>query len=195
MASLVPLLVLYLLYLSSFAATLPLKGLFDAVHLNQTIKAVEGDNVILQYSLASGENLVDQTVDWKRIDLNEQVHAYRHGRDLPAPQYSNRASLDHEDLRRGVVTLHLSSVQLSDSGLYRGYIPDLEVPFYVDLHVVKKQQQNETERPESSTVGPSVKDAADVGFDWKIVQAAAAAVVPILAVVTCYWKSRNIHKL
>lgn len=90
------------------------------------IVAEQGDDVTLQCCFDPLINLKHHTVDWKRVDLNKVVHAYRHGKDFLHPQmeqYRNRTTLNHGDLTRGIMTLQISSVQLSDSGEYECNVP------------------------------------------------------------------------
>ncbi|KAM3624295.1 uncharacterized protein V6R79_021759 [Siganus canaliculatus] len=163
-------------------------GQFDAFHPNRT--AVEGHRATLQCVLKHGVDLVGQTVSVRRNDSKAVVHSYQNEVDRPnyqAPEYIGRTTLDHEDLRRGVVTLHLFPVQLSDSGSYL-VISNPTLFCYTDLHVVPKHQRNKTEGQEPSTVGPPGKDATRAGVsrnhDAAIAATAAAAVVICLLVIS-----------
>ena len=103
------------------------------------VEAVEGDAVTLGGSLSPPLNLTPYTLDLKRLDLHDDlVHVYRHGQDHFPPQsphYRGRTTLIHEDLIGGTVTLHISSVNLSDSGPYQVYVPDLKArcEFYLTV--------------------------------------------------------------
>ncbi|XP_038568803.1 butyrophilin-like protein 2 isoform X3 [Micropterus salmoides] len=132
----------------------------------QLIKAAEGDDVTLQCRLDPPVSLSAFTVDWTRLENKDIVHVYRHQQDDPGPQtdqYRGRTTLLHEDLIRGVLTLHISSVKLSDRGLYKGFVPKLETSCVVDLIVetVGKDQQNETKRDYSSTTGPPEEEETE----------------------------------
>ncbi|XP_038595567.1 butyrophilin-like protein 2 isoform X3 [Micropterus salmoides] len=137
-----------------------------AMYQTQLIKAAEGGDVTLQCRLDPPVNLSAFTVDWTRLDNKDIVHVYRHQQDDPDPQtdqYRSRTTLLHEDLIRGVLTLHISSVKLSDRGLYKGFVPKLKTSCVVDLIVemVGKDQQNETKRDYSSTTGPPEEEETE----------------------------------
>lgn len=111
----------------------------------QLIKAAEGDDVTLQCRLDPPVSLSAFTVDWTRLENKDIVHVYRHQQDDPDPQtdqYRGRTTLLHEDLIRGVLTLHISSVKLSDRGLYKGFVPKLKTSCVVDLIVGEHAEFN-----------------------------------------------------
>ncbi|XP_038568561.1 uncharacterized protein LOC119898458 [Micropterus salmoides] len=142
------------------------RGEPPAMCQTQPIKAAEGDDVTLQCRLDPPVNLSAFTVDWTRLENKDIVHVYRHQQDDPDPQtdqYRGRTTLLHEDLIRGVLTLHISSVKLSDRGLYKGFVPNLKTSCVVDLIVetVGKDQQNETKRDDSSTTGPPEEEETE----------------------------------
>lgn len=92
----------------------------------QQIKAEVSDTVTLQCDLDSRVNMENYTIVCIRVDLQVIVHAYRGKHDLPhdqMDQYRGRTTLNREDLSRGVLTLLISSVQTSDSGPYRFFVP------------------------------------------------------------------------
>ncbi|XP_076583635.1 butyrophilin-like protein 10 [Chaetodon auriga] len=122
----------------------------------QPIEATEGDDVTLQCDLDPPVSAVDYTLDWKRIDRNEMVHSYRHKQDHYNPQmgqYRGRTTLSHEDLSSGILRLQLSSVQPSDSGPYRCFVPKLWIRCNITLSIVRRDQ-NKTKRDTSSTARP-----------------------------------------
>ncbi|KAG7999688.1 Butyrophilin subfamily 2 member A1 [Nibea albiflora] len=93
---------------------------------NQLIEAEVHDNVTLQCDLDSRVNIEKCTIVCERVDFNKKVHAYRGKQDHPhdqMDQYRGRTTLNREDLSRGVLTLLISSVQTSDSGPYRCFVP------------------------------------------------------------------------
>uniref|UniRef100_A0A3Q3VX64 Ig-like domain-containing protein n=1 Tax=Mola mola TaxID=94237 RepID=A0A3Q3VX64_MOLML len=85
-------------------------------------------------------DLVDHTIDWQREDVGDVVHVYRHKRDDPdsqAERYRGRTTVDREDLRRGLLTLLISPVRLSDSGRYSCFVPALHTRCSINLIVGK----------------------------------------------------------
>ncbi|XP_038595566.1 butyrophilin-like protein 2 isoform X2 [Micropterus salmoides] len=153
------------------------------MYQTQLIKAAEGGDVTLQCRLDPPVNLSAFTVDWTRLDNKDIVHVYRHQQDDPDPQtdqYRSRTTLLHEDLIRGVLTLHISSVKLSDRGLYKGFVPKLKTSCVVDLIVemVGKDQQNETKRDYSSTTGPPEEEETEPdGRDGRNRETARAVII------------------
>ncbi|XP_035856374.1 myelin-oligodendrocyte glycoprotein-like isoform X2 [Sander lucioperca] len=127
------------------------------------IEAVEGDAVTLRGSLSPPVNLTPYTLDLKRLDLSDDlVHVYRDGEDHFPPQshhYRGRTTLIHEDLIRGTVTLQISSVNLSDTGPYEVYVPDLKARCVFYLTVERKA--NRSKRNDSSTSGPPVEEETE----------------------------------
>ncbi|KAE8300608.1 hypothetical protein D5F01_LYC00753 [Larimichthys crocea] len=92
----------------------------------QLIVAEVYDNVTLQCDLDSRVNMENNTIVCERVDLKKKVHAYRGKQDHPhdqMDQYRGRTTLNPKDLSRGVLTLLISSVQTSDSGPYRCFVP------------------------------------------------------------------------
>lgn len=103
-------------------------------------------------------NVKNRTVEWKRMDINAIVHVYRHRKDdgaLQVEQYRGRTTLDYEDLSRGILTLRISSTQLSDSGKYRCSVPRQSASF-ITLQVKNPQDMNR--KDEFSTVRPQLEN-------------------------------------
>ncbi|KAI9529242.1 hypothetical protein NQZ68_013549 [Dissostichus eleginoides] len=140
------------------AAALPLACL-----PSQPVEAVEGGSVTLQCRLDPPIDLSSKTVEWNR-GPNRYVHVYRSQRDDPDSQmlqYRDRTALNHGDLTRGVLTLTISNVSLSDNGSYEVYLPKLEVTCLTHLTVVTKDQENQTKRNDSSTTAPPAGERND----------------------------------
>ncbi|XP_039656186.1 uncharacterized protein LOC120558905 [Perca fluviatilis] len=114
----------------------------------QTIEAAEGDDVIIQCGLDPPVDLSDYTLDVARLDLGDDdgdVYCYRRGKyqqDDQMDRYRDRTTLNHEDLIRGIVTLTISSVTLSDSGKYKVYIPDLRHSFIINITVGSAKEES-----------------------------------------------------
>ncbi|KAF3688074.1 Myelin-oligodendrocyte glycoprotein Precursor [Channa argus] len=118
-----------------------------AVCSTPEIEVEEGDAVILPCHLDPSISLSAFTVDWKRVDVNKVVYSYRRGQKNPHDQmetYRHRTGINHEDLSRGNMTLLISSVQLSDSGRYKCFVPKLVSSCIVNLTVVPKDQHYRT---------------------------------------------------
>ncbi|XP_038568751.1 myelin-oligodendrocyte glycoprotein-like isoform X2 [Micropterus salmoides] len=119
-----------------------------AICPNSRIQALEGDTVTLPCYLVPARSVVDRTFDWKRVDLNKVVYAYRHKQENPNDQmahYRGRTTVNLDDLSRGNMTLQISSVQLADTGPYSCFVPKLETSCVTDLTVV--EQVTSTTRP------------------------------------------------
>ncbi|XP_041790041.1 myelin-oligodendrocyte glycoprotein-like isoform X1 [Chelmon rostratus] len=177
---------------ASFAAGEP-----QAICPNQTIEAVEGENVDLQCYLDPWANVENYAVDWKRLDLNKVVYSYRHRQEnhqAQMDQYRGRASLNHEDLSRGIMTLHISSVQLSDSGPYRCFVSKLMTRCNTTLIVKTKRDGSTTAGPPVDDVTvPNDHDAAKMKTVWVasvcgVAAFAAAAAAAAVLVKLCVCK-------
>ncbi|KAF1394587.1 hypothetical protein PFLUV_G00002590 [Perca fluviatilis] len=167
----------------------------------QTKEAAEGDDVIIRCGLDPPVDLSDSTLDVARLDLGDDdgdVHCYRRGKDQQDDQmdrYRDRTTLNHEDLIRGIVTLKISSVTLSDSGPYKVYIKKLRAHSVINISVVSG-----TKRNDSSTSGPPMGEetehrggSAKKTSVWKIVVpiVCVAAVVAAAAAAAVIWKKRK----
>ncbi|XP_061075368.1 butyrophilin subfamily 1 member A1-like [Conger conger] len=79
-------------------------------------------NVTLPCHIEPQLSAVGLQVRWFREGSEQPVHLHRYGRDDPALQdgaYQGRTRLFEEELASGNVSLRLSDLQLSDSGVYR----------------------------------------------------------------------------
>ncbi|XP_075947939.1 selection and upkeep of intraepithelial T-cells protein 6-like [Anarhichas minor] len=162
-----------------------LTGGSRAVCPTQPIKVVEGENVALHSGLDPPVNLSRYTVDWRRVDNQQVVYVYRHGRDDLDPvvdQYRGRTTINHEALSRGIMTLKISSANLSDSGSYKCFVPKLKAWCEVQLIVDEK----ETKTDVSSTTGPAVEEepeSEDHGGNREVGRAAVISTVVVLLCV------------
>ncbi|XP_039666958.1 uncharacterized protein LOC120565323 [Perca fluviatilis] len=158
-------------------------GRFRHSDLNQRIEVEDGDDVTLQGRLDNSTNLSSYTFDVARLDLGiyGDVYSYRRGKDHLDDQmdrYRDRTTLNHEDLIRGIVTLKISSVTLSDSGSYKVYVPKLEASFIVNIIVAPKGQLSETKRNDPTTTSPPATSP-----EGENVKAARAHIAPIVVPV------------
>lgn len=118
-----------------------------AICPDETIEAVEGDDVHLQYHLQPQKN-ASATFDVKRADLDVDpnvVYFYRHGQghpDAQMDQYRDRTNLTCLDLRRGHLILRISSVKLSDGGRYRLFVAQQKAGCNIHLTVGKHAEFN-----------------------------------------------------
>ncbi len=89
------------------------------------VLAVAGEDVILPCSVKPSISVVDMRVEWFRLDLKDSVHLYDDHVDRNTDQfqsYRGRTELNHQELQRGDASLKLSSVRVSDEGLYKCFI-------------------------------------------------------------------------
>ncbi|XP_036945803.1 butyrophilin subfamily 2 member A1-like isoform X4 [Acanthopagrus latus] len=166
---------------------------YRAVCPTEPIKAQEGLNVTLQCGLDPRVNLLDYTSDWNRADLDKFVHVYRHRRDDPDPQlhvYRGRTALVHEDLSRGVLTLLISSVQLSDAGPYRCFVPNLKAGCTMKLTVGQRETASTPRPPLDLVTQPDLPD----GENRNAVRAGIIStlfLLPIVVMVVLVVRSRR----
>ncbi|XP_050957491.1 butyrophilin-like protein 3 [Labeo rohita] len=88
---------------------------------------VAGEDVILPCSVKPNISVVDMRVEWFRSDQKDSqlVHLYEDRVDKNTDQiesYRGRTKLNHQELQRGNTSLKLSSVRVSDEGLYKCFI-------------------------------------------------------------------------
>ncbi|XP_026065920.1 butyrophilin subfamily 2 member A1-like isoform X2 [Carassius auratus] len=99
---------------------------YEVVGSADPVFAVAGEDVILPCSVKPNTSVVDMRVEWFRSDQKDsQVHLYEDHEDRNRDQsqsYRERTKLNHQELQRGDASLKLSSVQVSDEGLYKCFI-------------------------------------------------------------------------
>ncbi|XP_059414915.1 butyrophilin subfamily 1 member A1 isoform X11 [Carassius carassius] len=91
------------------------------------VLTVAGEDVILPCSVKPNISVVDMRVEWFRSDQKDSqlVHLYQDHEDRNTDQiqsYRERTKLNHQELQRGDASLTLSSVRVSDEGLYKCFI-------------------------------------------------------------------------
>ncbi|XP_026069372.1 butyrophilin subfamily 1 member A1-like [Carassius auratus] len=96
---------------------------YEVMGSSDPVFAVAGEDVILPCSVKPNISVVDMRVEWFRSDQKDtQVHLYEdheyRNRDQ-SQSYRERTKLNHQELQRGDASLKLSSVQVSDEGLYK----------------------------------------------------------------------------
>uniref|UniRef100_A0A673N838 Butyrophilin subfamily 1 member A1-like n=1 Tax=Sinocyclocheilus rhinocerous TaxID=307959 RepID=A0A673N838_9TELE len=100
---------------------------YEVVGPADPVFAVAGEDVILPCSVKPNISVVDMRVEWFRSDLKDSqlVHLYENHEDRNTDQiqsYRGRTKLNHPELQRGNASLKLSSVRVSDEGLYKCFI-------------------------------------------------------------------------
>uniref|UniRef100_A0A8C2FMQ1 Ig-like domain-containing protein n=1 Tax=Cyprinus carpio TaxID=7962 RepID=A0A8C2FMQ1_CYPCA len=99
---------------------------YEVVGSADTVFAVAGEAVILPCSVKPNISVVDMRVEWFRRDQKDTlVHLYDDHVDKNTGQsqsYRGRTKLIHQELQRGDASLKLSSVRVSDQGLYKCFI-------------------------------------------------------------------------
>uniref|UniRef100_A0A665TZ06 Immunoglobulin domain-containing protein n=1 Tax=Echeneis naucrates TaxID=173247 RepID=A0A665TZ06_ECHNA len=129
---LIPFLLLILFECFLFVST----GQNDVICPPQPIQTEEGETVSIRCRLNQTVDLQDEMISVRRQNLNEEVILYRDGKDHSEDNADSiRFSLNHEDLKGGILNLQISSVQLSDRGLYTVYIRGRKILFKVFLNV------------------------------------------------------------
>ncbi|XP_050959738.1 butyrophilin subfamily 1 member A1-like [Labeo rohita] len=99
---------------------------YEVVGPADAVLAVAGEDVILPCSVKPNISVVDMRVEWFRLNSEgSQVHLYDNHEDRNTDQsqsYRGRTKLNHQELQRGNTSLKLSSVRVSDEGLYKCFI-------------------------------------------------------------------------
>ncbi|XP_027131631.1 butyrophilin subfamily 3 member A2-like, partial [Larimichthys crocea] len=105
----------------------------------QTIVTLVGEDVILPCHLQPAMDIVSESMEWGRLDLEPRfVHVWRGGQnDLvnQNPSYKGRTSVSADNLKRGDFSLKLSAVKHSDQGKYRCHFPSRDQTSNVELVV------------------------------------------------------------
>ncbi|XP_047433805.1 butyrophilin subfamily 2 member A1-like isoform X2 [Mugil cephalus] len=170
------------------------------INQTQLIKVPEGSNLTLQCQTDPEINLTNFTLDWKRVDIphvsDRFVYSRQRGTDHPVEQmqrYKNRAELIEEDLTRGRMTLLIPTVQQSDSGLYRCFIPKLRVSFFFNIVVTKREDVAMTTSPGYRVVNPTVSGPVEKRNHW-IILGVCICFLPVLGfIVGVLVKNRGIR--
>nr|XP_033465519.1 myelin-oligodendrocyte glycoprotein-like isoform X1 [Epinephelus lanceolatus] len=119
-----------------------LRSAGQSTAVNHPIVATAGDDITLPCLLQPAMDAVSMTLEWSRPDLNPKfVHVQRDGKHVPAeqnPAYTGRTSVSTENLKHGDLSLKLSTVELSDSGTYRCYVPEVNKTSVIGLSVDPK---------------------------------------------------------
>ncbi|XP_067283575.1 butyrophilin-like protein 3 [Pseudorasbora parva] len=100
---------------------------FEVVGPADPVFAVAGEDVILPCSVTPNISVVEMRVEWFRADQKDLqlVHLYDNHEDRNTDQiqsYRGRTKLTHQELLKGNASLKLSTVRVSDEGLYKCFI-------------------------------------------------------------------------
>lgn len=100
----------------------------------QKIEVSNGDDLTFQCEI----NLKGRSQVLKRVDGNTSyaesvIFTLRNGKVDLDSQYRNRVDFIDEDMRRGFMTVRIRSVQQSDSGKYKWFIPNSEAACFFDV--------------------------------------------------------------
>lgn len=100
----------------------------------QKIELSNGDDLTFQCEI----NLKGRSQVLKRVDGNTSyaesvIFTLRNGKVDLDSQYRNRVKFINEDMRRGFMTVRIRSVQQSDSGKYKWFIPNSEAACFFDV--------------------------------------------------------------
>ncbi|XP_054483371.1 butyrophilin-like protein 10 [Anoplopoma fimbria] len=105
----------------------------------QPVIAMVGEDVVLPCQLEPPADAFSMTMEWGRPDLDPRfVHVWHDGQELLSDKndaYKGRTSLSISKLKRGDISLKLSTVKISDNGMYKCYIPKLSKEYFVELLV------------------------------------------------------------
>ncbi|KAK7167165.1 hypothetical protein R3I94_001536 [Phoxinus phoxinus] len=100
---------------------------YEVVGPADPVFAVAGEDVILPCSVKPSISVVDMRVEWFRLDQKDSplVHLYYDHEDRNTDQiqsYRGRTKLILQELQTGNASLKLSTVRVSDEGLYKCFI-------------------------------------------------------------------------
>ncbi|TKS93371.1 Butyrophilin subfamily 3 member A3 [Collichthys lucidus] len=105
----------------------------------QTVVTLVGEDVILPCHLQPAMDIVSESMEWGRLDLEPRfVHVWYGGQNYLVnqnPSYKGRTSVSGDNLKRGDFSLKLSAVKHSDQGKYRCHFPSRDQTSNVELVV------------------------------------------------------------
>lgn len=116
-------------------------GKFQTSNSGTSISRAEGDDLTFQCKIPPRTNLKDRSLVLKRVDGNTSytasvIYTRRNGKedlDSQPEQYRHRLNFIDEDLTRGFMTVQIRSVQQSDSGKYKWFIPKSNTACFFDV--------------------------------------------------------------
>ncbi|CAM4519510.1 unnamed protein product [Leuciscus chuanchicus] len=99
--------------------------LYNVVGPAAPLFTVTGEDVILPCYINPNTSAVDMKVEWFRLDKDEIVHLYENRENRiteHSESYRGRTALFQDLLQNGNASLKLSTVQVSDEGVYKCFI-------------------------------------------------------------------------
>ncbi|KAL0966927.1 hypothetical protein UPYG_G00302360 [Umbra pygmaea] len=84
--------------------------------MDERIRGVDGDNIILPCHLSPETSAVTMTIRW--FKETECIYLYNNGQVTERTGYEDRLSLNTQELQRGNVSLRMKNFKESDSGFY-----------------------------------------------------------------------------
>ncbi|XP_029028773.1 butyrophilin-like protein 8 isoform X2 [Betta splendens] len=101
-------------------ASVQLSVVSEVIGSNQPVRAVVGDDVILQCHMEPPVDVTTLTVEWTTRN-RAVVHKYKSqedNTDIQNDQFKGRTSLFHNEMHKGNISLKLINVTLTDAGEY-----------------------------------------------------------------------------
>lgn len=100
--------------------------MYNVVGPAEPLFTFPGEDVILPCSIKPNTSAVNMRVEWFRLDLQDStVYLYENSENKIMTQdqyFRGRTALFQEELQNGNASLKLSSVQVSDEGVYKCFI-------------------------------------------------------------------------
>ncbi|XP_036386647.1 butyrophilin subfamily 1 member A1-like [Megalops cyprinoides] len=99
----------------------------NVIGSSQPVIGKWNQSVVLPCHISPPLSAVDMQVHWYRVRFSAPVHMYRYKQDWPTEQdnaYRGRTQLFKEELGRGNISLRLTDLRPSDSGIYHCYVDE-----------------------------------------------------------------------
>ncbi|XP_061578372.1 uncharacterized protein LOC133444519 [Cololabis saira] len=169
-------------------------GIGKEIQQPQPLSKQEGATVTFQCRRPSPEDLSKSTFDFKPADenfrnqRNDYIYSYKDGKEHPQPQmpeFINRTYLSYEDLRKGVGSITITQLRISDSGNYKWFFPKLGLTCIYTLTVEKRDSNNRQDKSDPNLTNSPSKEATtpDGGAQWSKVPVPVIAVISLIAVL------------